>query len=151
MRALLQRVVDARVDVGDRRVGEIGPGLLVFVGVMKEDGAAEADRLAERLAGFRIFEDEAGKMNRSVLDVGGEVLVVSQFTLCADTRRGSRPSFDPAAPPDRASPLVERLVDRLRSAGLRVATGAFGERMRVSLANDGPVTFWVEVAPSRGA
>jgi D-aminoacyl-tRNA deacylase len=116
----------------------------VLVGVEMGDDGARAEKLAERLLGLRIFEDETGRMNRSVCDVGGEVLVVSQFTLAASLDRGRRPSFDRTAPPEEARALYERVVDRLRASGLRIATGSFGARMAVELVNDGPVTFLVE-------
>ncbi len=153
MRAVLQRVRSARVDVGDRTVGAIGQGLLVLVGVEKGDTDADAVRVADKLRELRIFEDDGGvdgraRMNRSVVDVGGAVLVVSQFTLAADCRRGRRPSFDSAAPPDDARRLYEMVVTALRAAGLPVETGEFQADMQVSLVNDGPVTFVLE---SRGA
>jgi D-tyrosyl-tRNA(Tyr) deacylase len=144
MRGLVQRVSRAEVRVGDRTVGSIGPGMVVLVGVREGDTAAEADWLAGKLSRLRIFQDDEGRMNRSVLDVGGEVLVVSQFTLFADASRGNRPSFLGAAAPDLAEPLVERVADGLRSAGLRVAMGEFGAHMAVELVNDGPVTIMLE-------
>ncbi|MGE0362145.1 MAG: D-aminoacyl-tRNA deacylase [Vicinamibacterales bacterium] len=149
MRAVIQRVRHARVDVGDRVVGQIGPGLLALVGVERGDSDADAARLAARLRELRIFDDEGGadgraRMNKSVVDVGGSVLVVSQFTLAADLRRGRRPSFDNAAPPEEARRLYEAVVADLRAAGVPVATGEFQAAMRVSLENDGPVTFVVE-------
>jgi D-aminoacyl-tRNA deacylase len=144
MIACVQRCSRAAVRVEDRDSGSIGRGLLVLVGVEMGDDGARAEKLAERLLGLRIFEDETGRMNRSVCDVGGEVLVVSQFTLAASLDRGRRPSFDRAAPPEEARALYERVVDRLRASGLRIATGSFGARMAVELVNDGPVTFLVE-------
>jgi D-tyrosyl-tRNA(Tyr) deacylase len=150
VRALLQRVREARVEVAGEVVGAIGPGLLVFLGVEAADDAAQVARLAERTLGLRIFPDppEAGPdgkpMNRSVLDVGGAVLVVSQFTLAADTRRGRRPGFSTAAPPERAQPLYEAFVEACRRGGGTIATGRFGADMQVHLVNDGPVTFLLE-------
>lgn len=139
---MLQRVARASVTVGGELVSEIvGPGLLLLVGVAKGDGEAEADWLAEKVAGLRVFADEDGRMNRSVRDTGGEVLAVSQFTLLADTRKGKRPSFVQAAPPEEASPLFDYLCERLRAAGVAsVETGRFGAMMEVTLVNDGPVT-----------
>ncbi len=144
MIACVQRCSRASVRVEDRDSGAIGRGLLVLVGVEMGDDGARADRLAERLLGLRIFEDETGRMNRSVCDVGAEVMVVSQFTLAASLDRGRRPSFDRAAPPEEARVLYERMIDRLRASGLRIATGSFGARMAVELVNDGPVTFLLE-------
>ncbi len=147
MIGLLQRVTEASVTVGDRTVGRIDRGLLVLLGVQKGDTAAEADRLLERLVTYRVFEDEAGRMNLSLLDVGGGLLVVSQFTLAAETRKGTRPGFSTAAPPDEGRRLYEHFVARARERVERVGTGEFGAMMRVSLVNDGPVTFWLEVPP----
>jgi len=144
VRALVQRVVSAEVTVAGERVGRIGPGLCALVGVTHTDDAATAGRLADRLWGLRIFEDGDGLTNRSVADVGGAVLVVSQFTLYADTRRGRRPSFVDAARPEVAEPLVDAVVARLRALGAEVATGRFRADMQVALVNDGPVTFWLE-------
>ena len=141
MKALLQRVTRAAVDVGGERIAAIGPGLLIFVGVLPEDTASDAARLADRALDLRIFADAAKPMNASVVDVGGEVLVVSQFTLAADTRRGRRPSFDSAAPPDLARQRVGEFVARVRERIGVVAEGRFGADMQVSLVNDGPVTF----------
>jgi len=132
------------VAVDGEVVGSIGAGLCVFVGVTHDDGAAEADRIADRLAGIRIMDDDEGVMNRSVIDVGGEVLVVSQFTLYGDASRGRRPTWSAAARPEQAEPLVERVVSGLRDRGLGVATGRFRENMSVDLVNDGPVTVMVE-------
>jgi D-tyrosyl-tRNA(Tyr) deacylase len=137
---VVQRVTGASVRVGDEVAGEIGPGLCILLGVARGDGAAEAARLAERVARLRIFEDERGRFDRSLLDVGGEALVVSQFTLVADTAKGNRPSFGDAAPPEEAEPLYEACCEALRELGVRVATGVFGARMAVELVNDGPVT-----------
>ena len=145
MRGVVQRVARAEVRVEGRTVGSIGPGMLVFVGVGEGDTAEQADRLAGKLARLRIFVDDEGRMNRSVLDIGGEVLVVSQFTLLADTSRGNRPSFLGAAAPDVAEPLVERVAEGLRAAGLRIAMGEFGAHMEVDLVNDGPVTIVLEL------
>lgn len=144
MRALLQRVAEAAVTVSGRRVAAIGQGLLVFVGVQRADGDAEAQRLAERTLAARLFTDAQGAMNRSVKEIGGAVLVVSQFTLAADTRRGNRPSFAAAAAPAVARPLYERFVEVLRHGAAQVETGEFGADMQVSLVNDGPVTVLLE-------
>lgn len=144
MKALLQRVSEAGVTVGARRVAEIGPGLLVLLCVEAGDGEAEADYLARRIAALRVFEDDAGKMNRSVRDVGGSVLVVSQFTLAAEVNRGHRPGFSGAAPPDAAQPLIERFCANLRDHGVPVQTGEFAAHMKVALVNDGPVTIWLD-------
>jgi D-aminoacyl-tRNA deacylase len=140
MRAVVQRVSSARVVVEAEVVGEIGRGLCVLLGVAREDGEKEAARLAGRVARLRIFEDEGGKFDRSLLDVGGAALVVSQFTLIADTAKGNRPSFSDAAPPEQAEPLYEAFCGPLRELGVEVATGRFGARMTVELVNDGPVT-----------
>jgi len=136
----VQRVSRARVRVGEEVAGEIGAGLCVLLGVARGDDAAVVSRLAEKIARLRIFEDENGRFDRSVLDVGGEALVVSQFTLIADTAKGNRPSFADAATPDEAEPLYDRFCETLRGHGIRVATGRFGARMEVELVNDGPVT-----------
>lgn len=145
MRIVLQRVKSASVRVEGEVISEIGPGLLLLVGVARGDGEPGADWLAEKVAGLRIFNDEEGKMNRSVLEVGGEVLAVSQFTLLADTRKGKRPSFIRAALPEEAEPLFDYLCDRLRAAGVAsVETGRFGAMMDVALVNDGPVTIVLE-------
>lgn len=140
MRAVVQRVVSARVVVGDDIVGEIGRGLCVLLGVARDDGEEEAERLAGRIARLRIFENDEGRFDRSVLDVGGDALVVSQFTLIADTAKGNRPSFTDAAPPEQAEALYERFCATLRELEVPVQTGVFGARMEVSLVNDGPVT-----------
>lgn len=142
MKALIQRVSEASVEVDGRRVAEIGPGLLVLLGITHSDGMDDAAWLARKIPALRIFEDEAGLMNRSVLDIGGAVLVVSQFTLYADTRKGNRPSFVAAARPEQAEPLYEALVRHLRGTlgSSRVGTGVFGAEMKVRLLNDGPVT-----------
>ncbi|HSE91510.1 MAG TPA: D-aminoacyl-tRNA deacylase [Candidatus Binatia bacterium] len=144
MRAVIQRVSRAEVRVAGEPVGRIGPGLCVLLGIAKDDGQSNADRLAEKLKNLRIFEDENGKMNRSVEEVRQEVLVVSQFTLYGDCTKGNRPSFSDAAAPDDAEQLYKYFVLRLRSAGLTVATGKFKARMEVALTNDGPVTFIVQ-------
>ena len=136
----MQRVANARVLVGDAAVGEIGPGLCVLLGIAAGDDEAAAGRLAGRVARLRIFENEEGRFDRSLLDVGDQALVVSQFTLIADTAKGNRPSFSAAAPPERAEPLYERFCEELRALGVPVETGAFGARMQVELVNDGPVT-----------
>ena len=144
MRAVVQRVSRAKVTVHEWTSGEIGLGLLVLLGVAREDTEADARYLAEKIAGLRIFEDHDGKMNRSVQDVGGSVLAVSQFTLYGDVRRGKRPSFDAAAPPDHARRLYEFFVERIQAAGLRCETGRFQEMMQVELVNDGPVTILLD-------
>ena len=140
VKAVVQRVSEARVRVRGETVGEVGPGLCVLLGVALDDTPANAQRLAEKVARLRIFEDDEGRFDRSLLDVGGEALVVSQFTLLADTAKGNRPSFTEAAPPDEAEPLYEAFCEALREQGVRVATGLFGARMAVELVNDGPVT-----------
>jgi D-tyrosyl-tRNA(Tyr) deacylase len=140
MRAVIQRVSRAKVTVAGEITGEIGIGLVVLLGVGHDDNEAGADYLADKIAGLRIFEDDAGKMNLSVTDVGGAVLVVSQFTLYGDGRKGKRPSFDAAAPPQKARALYEYFVERIRAASLRCETGRFQEMMKVELVNEGPVT-----------
>ena len=145
MRAVVQRVSRASVRVDGEVVGACGPGLLVLVGAGHDDTAETAERLAGKLARLRIFSDAAGRFDRSLLDTGGEALVVSQFTLIADTRKGNRPSFTGAAAPEQAEPLVARVVDALRAEGIGVATGRFGAMMEVELVNDGPVTIVLEV------
>ena len=145
MRIVLQRVKKASVTVGDERISEIGIGLLLLVGVAQGDGEAEADWLAVKVAGLRIMGDKEGKMNLSVRDVGGEVLAVSQFTLLADTRKGKRPSFVHAAPPEEAEAVFDLFCKRLRESGVdSVKTGPFGAMMDVALVNDGPVTIVLE-------
>ena len=136
----MQRVTSARVRIGSKVVGEIGRGLCVLLGVAREDAEEQARQQAGRVARLRIFENEEGKFDRSVLDIGGEALVVSQFTLIADTAKGNRPSFGHAAPPEQAETLYERFCAELREQGIRVATGVFRARMAVELENDGPVT-----------
>jgi D-aminoacyl-tRNA deacylase len=144
MRAVVQRVSRARVTVGEGTAGEIGLGLLVLLGVGHGDTEQQAAYIAEKVAGLRIFEDEDGKMNRSVREVGGSVLAVSQFTLYGDARRGKRPSFDDAAPPEAARQLYEFFVERIRATGLRCETGRFQQMMRVELVNEGPVTILLD-------
>jgi D-aminoacyl-tRNA deacylase len=146
MRAVVQRVSRASVSVAGSMSGEIGLGLLVLLGVGREDSEADVNCLAEKILGLRIFEDEDGKMNRNVQDAGGSVLVVSQFTLYGDVRRGKRPSFDAAAQPDHARQLYELFVERVRAAGLRCDTGRFQEMMQVELVNEGPVTILLDSA-----
>jgi len=146
MRALVQRVTQARVTVAGRVAGEVGPGLLVLVCAMAGDTEAEADCLAGRVARLRIFRDTAEKMNLSLLDVGGAALVVSQFTLAADTSRGNRPGFSAAAPPADGERLYRRFAASLAALGVPVATGEFGADMAVALVNDGPVTIWMDSA-----
>jgi D-tyrosyl-tRNA(Tyr) deacylase len=140
MIAVLQRVSRAQVDIKGATTGAIDKGLLVLLCSMKGDGAPDVDYMTKKIVQLRIFEDEAGKMNRSVADISGELLVVSQFTLAGDTRKGNRPSFEAAEGPERAKELYEEVVHRLRASGLTVQTGVFGEMMAVSLVNDGPVT-----------
>lgn len=144
MRILIQRVIEAQVSVDQQVIGRIGPGLVVLLGVAKGDTSAQADRLAERLLAYRIFEDEEGRMNRSIQDIKGAFLVISQFTLVADVAKGTRPGFSTAAPPDLAEALYRTFVDRLAASGLIVETGRFGAHMVVSLHNDGPVTLLLE-------
>jgi D-tyrosyl-tRNA(Tyr) deacylase len=144
MKAVLQRVNEARVRVGDEPVGEIGRGLCILLGVARGDGLEEAQRLAGKVVRLRIFEDADGRFDRSLLDTGGAALVVSQFTLLADTAKGNRPSFSGAAGPEEAEPLYEAFCEALRELGVSVETGAFGARMAVELVNDGPVTLVLE-------
>jgi len=144
MRAVVQRVREARVLVGGEKVGAIGTGLCVLLGVAQEDEQAAAERLAAKVARLRVFENEDGKFDRNVVDVGGAALVVSQFTLIADTTKGNRPSFSAAARPERAEPLYDAFCDALGREGLDVARGRFGARMAVEIANDGPVTLVLE-------
>jgi D-tyrosyl-tRNA(Tyr) deacylase len=144
MRALLQRVSQAQVLVDGRVVGRIGRGLTILLGVTHADGTAEADWLANKVAGLRVFEDSDGKMNAALADVQGELLVISQFTLYGDARKGRRPSFTDAARPEQAEPLVDYFVNALREHGFRVATGVFGAEMDVQIHNDGPVTLLLE-------
>jgi D-tyrosyl-tRNA(Tyr) deacylase len=149
VRAVVQRVSGASVAVAGETVGAVGPGLVILLGVERNDGEEAAARLAGKVARLRVFEDDASRFDRSLLDVHGEVLVVSQFTLIADTRKGNRPSFGHAAPPEEAAPLVERFCDELRGLGVPVQTGVFGARMQLSLVNDGPVTIILDVDPMR--
>ena len=144
MRSVVQRVRHARVVVADECVAEIGRGLLVFVGVAHEDDATDAAEIARKLVGLRIFEDAEGRMNRSLLDGEGDLLVVSQFTLLGDARKGRRPSFGAAAPPEIAEPLVDAVAEGARKQGVRVVTGRFGAHMQVALENDGPVTLLLD-------
>lgn len=144
MRVVIQRVSSARVRVGQETVGQIDAGLLVLLGVSREDGPADVEYIAGKLRDIRIFEDADGKMNRSVVDTGGALLLVSQFTLHGDVRKGRRPSFDKAAPPEFARELYEDVVRSLRAQGLRVETGAFQAHMQVELVNDGPVTILLD-------
>ncbi len=146
MKALVQRVAEATVEVEGRTVGAIGPGLLVFVCAELVDGPADVAKTARKVVNLRIFEDEQGKMNRAVRDVGGELLVVSQFTLAADVRRGNRPSFTAAAPPELARELFDAFIEAVRAYEVPVETGIFGAHMRVRLINDGPVTIWIDSA-----
>jgi D-tyrosyl-tRNA(Tyr) deacylase len=146
MRACIQRVSEAHVTVNGHVTGQINRGLVVLLGVGQGDSDAAVDWLAEKIVGLRIFEDDAGKMNRSLNEVGGAMLVVSQFTLYGDCRKGRRPSFTSAAPPALAESLYNVFVDRVRAAGIEVATGRFREHMLVSLVNDGPVTVWIDTA-----
>jgi D-tyrosyl-tRNA(Tyr) deacylase len=144
MRALVQRVCEAAVTVDGKRIAEIGPGFVILLGVGHGDGLEQAAYLAEKIANLRVFEDGAGKMNRSILESGGEAILVSQFTLYADTRKGRRPAFTDAAAPEIAAPLVERFAEMLRQKGVPTQTGVFGAEMLVEIFNDGPVTIWLE-------
>ena len=147
MRAILQRVRYGHVAVDGNIVGEIGPGYVILLGVTHQDGPAEVQKLAEKIVHLRVFEDEQGKMNLSALDTGAEILVISQFTLYADSRKGRRPSFTDAAPPDMAEPLVGQFIDQLQALGIKkVATGVFGAHMLVQIENDGPVTIILDTA-----
>jgi D-tyrosyl-tRNA(Tyr) deacylase len=144
MKAVVQRVTESSVTVDGKTIGSIGKGLMVLLGISDGDGRQEAEYLSDKIANLRIFEGSDGKMNRSLMDVGGEMLVVSQFTLLGDCRKGRRPSFVKAAPPETAIPLYEYFVEISRQKGIRVETGEFGAMMAVSLVNDGPVTLIVE-------
>lgn len=144
MIALIQRVLSARVEVDAETVGAIGPGLLALVAVQPDDGEPQARRMLERLLGYRVFADGAGRMNRSLADTGGGLLLVSQFTLAADTRSGMRPSFTQAAAPEHGRQWFERLLELARAGHPQVAAGRFGAHMQVALVNDGPVTFWLD-------
>ena len=154
MRALVQRVTGASVTIEDEAIGSIGPGLVVLIGITSTDDAADAEYLANKIANLRIFSDDEGRFNHSALDLGAELLVVSQFTLYADTRKGRRPSFTDAAPPEQADALFARAVEIFRSTGLKVETGRFQAHMLVNIANDGPVTIFIDSAerkqPRRG-
>jgi D-tyrosyl-tRNA(Tyr) deacylase len=147
MIGLLQRVSEASVEVDGLTVGAIGAGLLVLLGVERDDSEREAERLLERIVTYRVFDDAEGRMNRSLLDLGGALLVVSQFTLAAETRSGTRPGFSTAAPPAAGRRLYEHFLARARGRVAGLASGTFGASMRVRLVNDGPVTFWLQVAP----
>lgn len=149
MIALIQRVSGANVSVNGEQIAEIGVGLLVLAAVERGDGPEQAAKLADRLSAYRVFPDDAGKMNRSVRDIGGSVLLVPQFTLAADTSGGLRPSFSRAAPPELGAALFDELVAAVTAAGVPCACGRFGADMQVSLTNDGPVTFWLQVPPAR--
>ena len=149
MIALIQRVTEASVSVSSEVVGSIGPGLLALVAVQPGDDESVADRMLERVLGYRVFDDGEGRMNRSLVDMGGELLLVSQFTLAADTRKGTRAGFSTAADPATGERLFEYLVNKARATSTRVATGRFGALMQVSLVNDGPVTFWLESSGRR--
>ena len=149
MRAVLTRVKHASVSIDGKETARIGEGFLILLGVTHEDTEAQAVKLAEKLTGLRIFEDETGKMNRGLTDVGGEVLIVSQFTLYGDCRKGNRPSFTNAARPETAIPLYEAFIARCRESGLPVETGEFGADMKVDLLNDGPVTLWMDTKDMR--
>jgi D-tyrosyl-tRNA(Tyr) deacylase len=144
MRAVIQRVWASKVQVGLEIIGEIGPGLLVLLGISRSDQERDADFLSDKIAHLRVFEDDEGKMNRSLMETGGEIMVVSQFTLLGDCRKGRRPSFVEAAPPKMAEKLYEYFVHQLRLKGITVATGRFQAKMKVSLMNDGPVTLILE-------
>jgi D-tyrosyl-tRNA(Tyr) deacylase len=144
MRIVLQRVKSGRVLVAGHAIAEIGKGLVILLGIGPEDGEQQVRTLSEKVANLRIFEDDQGKMNRSLLDVGGQAIVVSQFTLYADTRKGRRPSFTDAALPDTARPLVERFAEMVRELGVPTQMGEFGAHMLVEITNDGPVTIWLE-------
>ncbi len=146
MRAVVQRVSRAQVAVKQEITGQIGPGLLVLLGIAREDSEVDVIYLAEKIAGLRVFEDEQGRMNLNVSDVGGSLLAVSQFTLYGDVRRGKRPSFDAAAPPEKARALYDLFVAQIRAAGLRCETGRFQEMMKVELVNEGPVTILLDSA-----
>lgn len=145
MKALIQRVTEASVSVKGDTIGSIGPGLLVLLGIEQQDNDSSVEKMAERLLAYRIFSDTEGKMNLSVRDIAGSLLIVSQFTLAADTRKGLRPSFSCAAKPDQARWLYESLANTIKQRGITVATGQFAADMQVSLVNDGPVTFMLEI------
>jgi D-tyrosyl-tRNA(Tyr) deacylase len=151
MIALIQRVTDASVAVGAETIASIGRGILALIAVQPADTESVADRLLERIVGYRIFDDGEGRMNLALTDIGGELLLVSQFTLAADTGKGMRAGFSTAADPATGERLFGYLVDKARGKRLRIATGRFGSHMHIRLINDGPVTFWLEVAPTSGA
>jgi D-tyrosyl-tRNA(Tyr) deacylase len=151
MIGLLQRVTEASVTVDGEVIGQIGPGLAVLIGVQRGDGLQQTRRLIERLLAYRVFEDSAGKMNLSLTDTGGDLLLIPQFTLAADTRQGNRAGFSRAAKPEQGRELFAALVSAALETGISVATGQFGANMDVSLINQGPVTFWLEVPPSNTA
>ena len=144
MIGLLQRIKNASVTVNDQVIGAVGKGLLVLVCAEKGDSEEQCEKLAKKVLAYRIFEDENGKMNKSVSDIGGEILIVSQFTLAADTAKGLRPSFTPAADPETGKRLYEHFIERVRESGLKTQTGQFGANMQVALINDGPVTIWLK-------
>ena len=144
MIGLLQRVKNASVTVNDQVIGAVGKGLLVLVCAEKGDSAEQCEKLAKKVLAYRIFEDENGKMNKSVSDIGGEILIVSQFTLAADTAKGLRPSFTPAADPETGKHLYEHFIEKIKESGLKTETGQFGANMQVALINDGPVTIWLK-------
>jgi len=144
MRAVIQRVLEAKVEVEGRTIGSVGPGLLVYLGVGKEDAPADAEFMADKLVNLRIFADDAGKMNRSVLEIGGGVLLVSNFTLQGDCRKGRRPGFDAAADPSLAEPLYEKVAELIARSEIPVGKGSFGAHMHVTSINDGPVTFLLD-------
>ena len=144
MIGLLQRVKNASVTVNDQVIGAVEKGLLILVCAEKGDSEEQCEKLAKKVLAYRIFEDENGKMNKSVSDIGGEILIVSQFTLAADTAKGLRPSFTPAADPETGKRLYEHFIERVRESGLKTQTGQFGANMQVSLINDGPVTIWLK-------
>ena len=145
MRLLVQRIKEARVDAAGKEIGKVGAGLCLFLGIAKGDGKENADALAQKVAELRIFEDENGKMNHSLRDIQGEILIVSEFTLYGDCAKGRRPSFSRAAPPEEAERLYDYFVRRLKDLGLEVATGKFQAKMEVALTNDGPVTFIIDI------
>jgi D-tyrosyl-tRNA(Tyr) deacylase len=147
MRLVVQRVRRASVDIAGERIAEIGPGLLLLVGIAPEDKGIDLRKAADKIVHLRIFQDDDGRMNRSLLDIGGRILAVSQFTLYGDTRKGRRPSFVGAAPPEIAGPLFDGFVEALRAEGVDVETGRFGAKMAVELLNDGPVTLAIDIAP----
>lgn len=144
MIGLLQRVKNASVTVNDQVIGAVGQGLLVLVCAEKGDSEGQCEKLAKKVLAYRIFEDENGKMNKSVSDIGGEILIVSQFTLAADTAKGLRPSFTPAADPETGKRLYEHFIEKIKESGLKTETGQFGANMQVTLINDGPVTIWLK-------